>query len=43
MTKKPDFIRSSRHDRQTLSGSPHNVIEPRTGGKGAGRGPRGSG
>ncbi len=33
----------SRHDRQTISGGPMNVIQARTGGKGAGRGPRGGG
>jgi hypothetical protein len=33
----------SRHDRQTISGGPMNVVQARTGGKGAGRGPRGGG
>ena len=33
----------SRHDRQTMSGGPMNVIQARTGGKGGGRGPRGGG
>lgn len=33
----------SRSDRQTLSGGPMNVVQARTGGKGAGRGPRGGG
>ncbi|HYD76168.1 hypothetical protein [Ramlibacter sp.] len=32
----------SRHDRQITAG-PQNVVEARTGGKGAGRGPRGAG
>ncbi|RYF36710.1 MAG: hypothetical protein EOO21_01310 [Comamonadaceae bacterium] len=32
----------SRHDRETMAGT-HNVIQARTGGKGAGRGPRGAG
>jgi len=32
----------SRHDRQTTAGA-HNIIQARTGGKGAGRGPRGGG
>jgi hypothetical protein len=32
----------SRHDRETQAGS-HNVVQARTGGKGAGRGPRGAG
>ena len=33
----------SRHERQVTSGGPMNVIQARTGGKGAGRGPRGAG
>lgn len=33
----------SRHDRQVLSGGPQNVVQARTGGRGAGRGPRGAG
>ena len=33
----------SRHDRQTISGGPMNVVQARTGGKGGGRGPRGGG
>lgn len=33
----------SRNDRQTLAGGPMNVVQARTGGKGAGRGPRGGG
>ncbi len=32
----------SRHDRETQAGT-HNVVQARTGGKGAGRGPRGAG
>jgi hypothetical protein len=33
----------SRHERQIISGGPMNVVQARTGGKGAGRGPRGGG
>jgi hypothetical protein len=33
----------SRHDRQTISGGPMNIVQARTGGKGGGRGPRGGG
>ena len=33
----------SRHERQTISGGPMNIIQARTGGKGGGRGPRGGG
>lgn len=33
----------SRNDRQITAGGPMNVVQARTGGKGAGRGPRGGG
>jgi hypothetical protein len=33
----------SRHERQIIAGGPQNTIQARTGGKGAGRGPRGAG
>ena len=33
----------SRHERQVTAGGPQNVVQARTGGKGAGRGPRGAG
>ncbi|MDB5897829.1 MAG: hypothetical protein JWP22_2892 [Ramlibacter sp.] len=33
----------SRHERQTVSGGPMNIVQARTGGKGGGRGPRGGG
>jgi hypothetical protein len=32
---------ASRHDRQTISGGPMNIVQARTGGKGGGRGSRG--
>jgi len=31
----------SRHERQTISGGPMNIVQARTGGKGGGRGTRG--